>query len=239
LHRSVAMRTNRSLVALAPFLALSVLACGGQSAPPRSANDVNPAPTSADTSSDVASIAPETATTGSAPAAPATAMLPAPTEAQAPDVAPPSFTDGEILQIAHLANEGEIAQAKLALRKGQDPRVRKLAKMMLEDHAAADAKGTGIAKREGLVAADSAASSSLASDAGRATSTLRAESGPTFDEDYVNTQVKEHQDVLSLLDGRLLPEAKDPELRAFLAEVRARVAMHLQHAQSLQTTMQR
>jgi putative membrane protein len=235
------MKTNRSLLVLPSLLALNLLACGGQRAPAQSASDVAPGPTSADTSSDVASIAPDTATTGSAPAAPEPPpMLPSPTEAQAPNPpVPPPFTDGEILQVAHTANQGEIAQAKLARTRAQDPRVRSLAAMMLKDHSAADAKGMVIAKRENLVPADSTTSTSLAQDAGRATSTLHSESGRTFDEDYVDTQVKEHQAVLSLLDERLLPDAKDPDLKAFLTEVRARVAMHLQHAQALQTTMQK
>jgi putative membrane protein len=234
------MHTNRSLLVLPSLLALQLLACGGQSPPARSASDVSTGPTSADTSSDVASIAPETTTTGASPASPEPATPPAPTEAQAPNAdLPLTFSDAEILQITHAANQGEIAQATLAQHKSQDPKVRKLAAMMLKDHLAADAKCLEIAKKESLVPAESATSSTIDKDAGRATSTLRSERGRTFDRDYVDTQVKEHQAVLTLIDDRLLVDAKDPDVRAFLTEVRAKVALHLQHAVSLQTAMQK
>jgi putative membrane protein len=187
-------------------------------------------------SSDVASIGPTTATTSSS------LPTPAPAEAQAPNPAaevPMELTDEQILQITHTANLGEIAQAKLAQSKTRDARVRKLAAMMLKDHIAADAKGMGIAKRENLTPAPSATSTSIAGDVENATSTLRAQNGVAFDKGYVDTQVKEHQAVLEVIDQKLLPSAKDPDVRAFLAEVRPKIAMHLQHAQDLQSAMQK
>jgi putative membrane protein len=181
----------------------------------------------------VASISPTTATTSSS------LPTPAPAEAQAPNPVPMELTDEQILQITHTANLGEIAQAKLAQSKTRDARVRKLAAMMLKDHTAADAEGMAIAKRENLTPAPSATSTSIAGDVETATSTLRAENGVAFDKGYVDTQVKEHQAVLEVIDQKLLPSAKDPEVKAFLAEVRPKIAMHLQHAQDLQNAMQK
>jgi len=145
----------------------------------------------------------------------ATASLPtpAPAEAQppsAPAEVPQELTDEQILQITHTANLGEIAQAKLAQSKTTDPRVRKLAAMMLEDHTAADTKGMAIARKESLTPAPSATSTSIDSDVESATSTLQSENG-----------------------------AKDADVKAFLAEVRPKIAMHLQHAQDLQNAMQK
>jgi putative membrane protein len=167
---------------------------------------------------------------------PSQMTTPAPAEAQAPNI-PAPLTDAEILQITHTANQGEIAQANLAEQKSKNPRVKKLAAMMLKDHTAADAKGMMIAKKDNLTPAPSAISSSLESDARNATMMLRAENGTAFDKDYVDTQVKEHQALLDSLDQKLLPNAQDADVKAFLTDVRATVAMHLQHAQNLQNKL--
>lgn len=242
------MKTTRPLLLVPSILALHLLACGGENRPARSADNVPPGTTSTGTtavptSSDVASIGPETATTSSLPTTPPTSRSArAPTEAQPPSSAsdvPTPLTDAEILQVTHTANEGEIAQAQLAQRRSKDPRVQKLAAMMVKDHSAADAKGMTVAKRESLVPTPSATSTSLERDANSATVMLRSQNGADFDKSYVDTQVKEHQAVLDMIDQKLLPNAQDAEVKIFLTEVRGKVAMHLQHAQDLQSTMQK
>ncbi|HEX3344590.1 MAG TPA: DUF4142 domain-containing protein, partial [Polyangiaceae bacterium] len=160
-------------------------------------------------------------------------------EAQPPNAAPLPLTDAEILAVAHTADQGEIAQARLAQRKSKDARVRALAAMMLRDHMAADAKGAAVARKEGLIPTPSETSSALESDANRATMMLRSQGGSTFDREYVDTQVKEHQAVLDMIDQKLVPDAQDAEVKTFLTEVRAKVAMHLRHAEELQTKMQK
>jgi putative membrane protein len=224
------MTKTRPLLLATSLIAL--LGCGGGEATVKSPDNPPPAPTSAtDTvSSDVASVGPTTATTSSS------LPTPAPAEAQAPNP-PPELTDEQILQITHTANLGEIAQAKLARSKTHDARVRRLAAMMLKDHTAADDKGMAIAKQENLTPAPSATSTSIDGDVQSATGMLRAENGVAFDRGYVDTQVKEHQAVLDVIDQKLLPSAKDPDVKAFLTEVRTKVAMHLQHAQDLQNAM--
>ena len=188
-------------------------------------------------SSDVASIEPEATTPSSQ------LMLPSPTEAQAPNPpavdVPPALTDAQILEVTHTANQGEVEQAKLAQSKSRDPRVKRLAAMMLTDHTAADDQGRAVARKASLVPEPSPISTSLASDAHGATSDLKAQVGSEFDKGYVDTQVKEHQAVLDMIDQKLLPAALNGEVRAYLAEVRPKIAMHLRRAQELQSAMQK
>jgi putative membrane protein len=153
--------------------------------------------------------------------------------------APTPLIDPQILQVVHTANLGEIEQAKLAQLKAKDVRVKKLAATMAKDHADADGKALALAKGEGLSLAPSSTNTSLESDAGSATSTLKSQSGADFDKGYVDTQVKEHQAVLDMIDQKLIPNAKSAGVKAFLAEVRPKIAMHLQHAQDLQAAMQK
>jgi putative membrane protein len=143
------------------------------------------------------------------------------------------LTDGQILEIIHAANVGEIDQAKLALSRTADPHVKSLAQMMVRDHTQAAQKGMVIAKKANIERQASPLSQSLESAAESATGTLKAEPKADFDKNYVDTQVREHQDVLDSIDQKLMVNVSSPDLKAYLVEVRAAVASHLQHARDL------
>jgi putative membrane protein len=150
--------------------------------------------------------------------------------------AEPLLSDEQILQILHTANQGEVAQAKVAKAKAQDARVRRLAAMMIQDHSDADHKAMALAKKLNGPT-PSATGTSLESDAQNNTTTLESKMGADFDEGYVDTQVKEHRAVLDIIDRQLLPNAKDADVKAFVTGVRAKVVMHLHHAQELQAAI--
>jgi putative membrane protein len=214
---------------LVPSLVAVLAACGGDQAPANA-----PAPAMA-TTTDVAP-----ATTTLPAAATAAAVTAAPATTTPPASAPPAtLTDEQILQVAHSADLGEIEQGTLALTKAKDARVKKLAKMMVSDHTAADTKGMALGKKNNLTPAASPVSTSLESDAQAATSTLKSATGADFDKAYVDAQVKEHQAVLDTIDQKLAPAAKNADLKAFLADVRPKIATHLQHAEDLQKAMQK
>jgi putative membrane protein len=150
----------------------------------------------------------------------------------------PILTNDQILEVTHTANLGEIEQARIAQSKSQDNRVQQLAAMMIRDHSQADAKGRAVAEKDGLTQQASPTSELLQSDADGATRDLKAQGGAGFDKDYVETQVREHQAVLDTLDKKLIPNATNPDVEAYLDEVRTSVAVHLLHAQALQHEMQ-
>jgi putative membrane protein len=217
---------------LLPFLIAlpgTLLRCGGEP-PPKSADDVPRVMNQANMEGG-ASGAPE-ATPSAAASTSSAAGIDAP-----PADAPTVLSDEQIVQIVHTANTGEIAQAKLALSRSKDPRVQKLASMMLRDHTAADGKDIALARKANLILTPSPTNASLESDAQAATSMLQSESVAEFDRGYVDTQVKEHEAVLDLIDEKLIPNAKSSELRSFIADVRPTIAMHLKHAQDLQASL--
>jgi putative membrane protein len=158
--------------------------------------------------------------------------------APAPMTTQPPMSEEQVLGVVQVANTGEIEQGKLAQTKARDPRVKKLAAMMVKDHSEAQKSGMTVAKKSNLKPEPSPMSQSLQSDASAATTTLQAEMGADFDKGYVDTQVKEHQKVLDMIDQKLMPSATAADLKAYLTEVRASVSMHLQHAQDLQKEMQ-
>jgi putative membrane protein len=222
---------------------VSAAACGGSDQPAKSPEDT------AATTATVASATPPPAppepvspagasTTGregdpqqSPPAALSAGNGPAPTEV--------ALTDEQILEITHTANVGEIEQAKLAQTKSKDAHVKKFAAAMVKDHSDADAKGTKLAKKASLTPAASPASTSLESDAQNGMANLKTQAGTDFDKAYVDLQVKEHQAVLDALDEKLIPNAKNADLKTYLADVRTAVSMHLQHAKDLQTSLEK
>jgi putative membrane protein len=151
--------------------------------------------------------------------------------------APSLLSGGQILEVTHAANAGEIEQAKLAQTKSSDTRVNKLATMMIADHTNADTAGAELARMEGLTLLDSTTSSGIKTDGGQILADLTAKSGAAFDKAYVDAQVKEHTAVLGIVDNQLIPNAKDAQVRALIQTIRSKIAEHLVHAQNVQSEL--
>ncbi|HEY8042388.1 MAG TPA: DUF4142 domain-containing protein [Polyangiaceae bacterium] len=238
------MNHSARLLVLPSLLTVALAGCGTDH--PANSTDNPPAvPTSA-VSTGAPAGSPD-ALGGSMEGMPTTAGAaepPPPAPAATADTAPPAdvlapLSDDQIMRVVHGANAGEIEQAKLAQSRAKDARVKRLAAMMVKDHTEADAKAMSVEKMVSLTPAPSPTSTALESDALTATRVLRSQTGAEFDRGYVDTQVKEHQAVLDTLDQKLIPAARNPEVKAYLAEVRSKVAMHLQHAQELQSALQK
>jgi putative membrane protein len=227
------MRKSSTFILLSSILA--VAACGND----RPANTATEPPAASDpgNASMEAGVSPTALEPGSA--SQTTASIAQPDTASTAEPKPggaPDLSDGQVLQILHTANQGEIEQAKLAESKAKDARVKKLAAAMIKDHSEADRKAEKLAKKSDGFSM-SATSSSLESDAQNATADLKTQTGSDFDRDYVDTQIKEHQAVLDLIDQQLAPNAKGGDVKSFVTAVRAKVAMHLEHARELQSKL--
>ena len=153
--------------------------------------------------------------------------------------AQPAMTDNQILGFTHAANLGEIEQGRLAQTKAKESKVKAFATMMVKEHSDADARGQALAKKANLKPEPSPAMDSLKSDAESMTKSLKSEAPADFDKAYVDSQVTEHKAVLDSIDQKLIPSATNPDLKAYLANVRNAVATHLQHAEDLQKEMQK
>jgi putative membrane protein len=144
------------------------------------------------------------------------------------------YNDAQIAAITTAAHEGEIEQAKLALRKGKDPQVKAFAQMMMDQHGEAKKQGQALATSLGMSPEATPASTQLQGDTQSAVSSLSALSGNEFDKAYVDLQVKNHKDVLEMLDDKLIPSAHNAELKKDLTDFRPKVVDHLQRAEALQ-----
>jgi putative membrane protein len=147
-----------------------------------------------------------------------------------PPPADAMLTDGQIAEIASKVDLAEIDAGKLALAQGRSPKAKQFAQHMVTAHAAVEAKLNGMLKAQAIVMADSATSNKLVSDTTAQKQTLLGLSGFDFDRSYLTAQLKDHQDVLDLLDSKLIPQAKNPQLKTALESTRAKVVDHIQMA---------
>jgi putative membrane protein len=147
---------------------------------------------------------------------------------------PPSVnTDREIGAIVTAANEGEIKLGEIAVQRALNDDVRRHAVDMLSEHTAMLERQTALFNQIGYAPRDNATSLELRHDSDQMYRMLQELTGGFFDRAYVEAQVAAHAKLLSLLDVQLLPKAQNELLRGDLTKMRADVAVHLQHAQTL------
>jgi putative membrane protein len=181
---------------------------------------------------------PSGATPGSAGSSMGSAgsTTPAPDTTPAPKADAP-LSDEQIAAVTNAANTGEVDQAKEAVKKAKNAKVKTFANEMIKDHGEAYKKQNEILKKASMTAADNAVAQQVTSDGKQVMSTLSAATGADFDKQYMDAQVKEHQQVLDSLDNKLIPNAKNAELKAFLQTIRTKVAHHLKMAQDIQGSL--
>src|SRR5678816_2182889 len=132
------------------------------------------------------------------------------------------------------ANKGEIEQAKLAVRKAKDPQVKQFAQMMIDHHGAEQKKEQTLCSSLNLQPETTQTSTQLQTDSQNAISSLSAQTGADFDKAYIDLQVKEHREVLDSIDNKLIPNAKNAQLKTALTDFRPKIQEHMQKAQEIQ-----
>lgn len=135
------------------------------------------------------------------------------------------------------ANQIDISQARLALRKSSNPQVKEFANQMISDHTNLEKSVSDLAKKLGVKEEDSDTSKQLKQQAADETKKLRSLSGKAFDQEYASHEVAYHQAVLDAASKTLIPNAKNAELKSALEGAAPLLQGHLQHAQQLQQAL--
>jgi putative membrane protein len=146
-------------------------------------------------------------------------------------------SDAQILFILSTVDRAEIEQGQLALNKAQSPRVREFASSMIQQHTASSEEGAQIASTNGMTPESSAAAAELQQKAAQTLNKLSAADPSSFDQQYVQSQVTQHQEVLSMIKSRLIPAADNEALLHQLQATQEMVQMHHKHAQDLAASM--
>ncbi len=148
------------------------------------------------------------------------------------------LSDTQIVQILYTVDESEIDASDRAEDKAQNPEVQSFAKQMIAQHKVHQDDIKKLNKRNSIEMRNSDLNKGLKDEADRAYKDLKNADEANFDRIYINQQVTMHQRTLDLINGALIPNAKNEELRSFLTHTREQVTRHLQDAKTLQSKIQ-
>jgi putative membrane protein len=150
---------------------------------------------------------------------------------------PAALNDAQILKVLSTANAGEVSVAQVAKPALQNSAVVSFAQMMIDGHGAANGQTLALVSSKHIAPEPSDASESLEADTAAVISTLSMTTPAAFDKVYIGSQITMHQQVLSLIDARLLPDASDADLKALLGTLRTAVETHLSTAQTINSSL--
>ena len=146
----------------------------------------------------------------------------------------PKLSDAEVASVAVVANQIDISYAEIAKEKSKDAEVLKFAETMISDHKAVIEQASALVKKLGVTPKDNSVSQKLLTDAEATKKMLRGKSGKEFDKAYIDNEVAYHKAVISAVEGLLIPESENQELKELLQNVVPALKTHLQHAEMVQ-----
>lgn len=142
-------------------------------------------------------------------------------------------TDPQIAHIAYTAGQIDVEAGQQALRKSKNAKVRAFAEEMVRDHQAVNDQALALVKKLGVTPEPNATSASLSSQAKSKLDELAKLDGAAFDRAYIENEVAYHKAVNGALSGTLIPDARNPELKALLGTGLKLFQEHQMHAEHL------
>ncbi len=135
--------------------------------------------------------------------------------------------DDAFLETLAQAGMAEVEAGKIAERQGISAEIREYGAMMVEHHGEANKKLAELAKSKGVALPATAGEDNLAS-----IEALQSQEGARFDQAYVASQVKAHEEAAQLLKSEIA-NGQDPDAKAFAQELLPTVESHLKAAYHL------
>jgi putative membrane protein len=146
----------------------------------------------------------------------------------------PVLSDPEVASVAVVANQIDISYADIAKKKSKNHEILKFAQTMTDDHKAIIAQAAALVKKLGVTPKDNDVSKKLMADSEKTKKMLNSQSASTFDKAYIDNEVAYHTAVIGAVEGLLIPEADNAELKGLLQKVVPALKGHLEHAQMVQ-----
>jgi putative membrane protein len=132
-----------------------------------------------------------------------------------------SSPDSSFYSDAAEAGISEVDAGKLAQQKGSSQDVKDFGAMMVKDHSKANEKLQSIASAQGEKLPTSASVMQITE-----AKKLQMQSGKSFDESYIKSQVKAHEDTIKLLNDEVA-NGKDAQAKSFASSTLPTVEGHL------------
>lgn len=146
----------------------------------------------------------------------------------------PKLSDAEVASVAVVANQIDIAYANIAKEKSKDAEILKFAETMANDHNAVIKQAAALVKKLGVTPKDNDVSKKLLADAEATKKVLRTKSGKEFNKAYIDNEVAYHKAVIGAVEGLLIPETENGELKSLLQNILPALKTHLGHAEMVQ-----
>jgi putative membrane protein len=147
-------------------------------------------------------------------------------------------TDPQIVGIVVAANQIDIDQGNLAMKKSKNKEVKDFAQQMVTDHSALQKSVSDLGAKLSVTPEDSDTSKSLKSQADDTNKKLMALKGKAFDKAYIDNEVAYHKQVIDAASSTLIPNAQNAELKSALQGAAPLFQGHLEHAQKVQADLE-
>jgi len=147
----------------------------------------------------------------------------------------PKLTDPEIASVAVVANQNDIGFADIAKKKSKNADVLKFAETMANDHKAVIDQAVALVTKLHVTPKDNAVSKKMLADAEKTKKMLNSKSGDAFNKAYIDNEVTYHRAVIAAVQGVLIPQAQNSELKSLLEKVMPTLKAHLAHAEMVQS----
>lgn len=157
---------------------------------------------------------------------------------QPPDPSAATVKDEDIASIIVAGNKAEVDEARVAQTRAATPEVKIYAAQMVTKHGAAMDQMNILVKRLKMTPNDAnATSQQMATESKSTVDTLKQKVGKEFDRVYIDATVKDHQNLIRVIDLLLLPNAKNADVRAQLQRLRPQIEQHLKMALAIQAKL--
>jgi putative membrane protein len=150
-----------------------------------------------------------------------------------------ALDDEKVLRIAHVASETAIEQARLAQRRARDPKLREIAREILDDSETANRKGERITELAKLSQQDSSVSIAMRQEWEQNLDQLADKPAQEFDRAFIEGALDRQRELLQVIDRELLPAASRPEVRALVRAIRPDVVKRYGQLRVLQDKMEK
>ncbi|MCG7495052.1 DUF4142 domain-containing protein [Thalassobius sp. Cn5-15] len=157
-------------------------------------------------------------------------------QSSAQDVA--AMNDLEYAHIAYTADNIDIRYAHLALALSTNPEVHEFARTMIRDHTAVNEAALGLLAKLGAEAQDNAFSQTLNKNAEEIIDGFVKLRGAEFDKAYAANELAYHQAVNELVEGTMIPNIDNDEVRALFKEGLEIFKAHEKHAEMMVKALQ-
>lgn len=143
------------------------------------------------------------------------------------------MNDAAMVELVNDANNTVINSSRLALDRSHSSTVRSIAQRLINDHN----RINQLLAESGVSARGNNITNSMAQSGRKTVSNLSTYSGAAFDRQFIDSQIQQHNWMISNLSNSLIPGARSKKLRHKFREIREIEQTHLRMLQDAQSDM--